>query len=258
VLNLITPIRRGSDWITITAIPIDALNQRGPKSSIKVQGPGDTPPAAPDKPSIAPGTPTSNSLPITVTFPPAGAAAAKIRPYLDGEPQADVAIGAWAYGGTQGYTFTGSTLTPGSSHSVRASIVTSGGVESALSDAQPMTCAGDASGGGGGTGANGKLPAPVAGSGTYSRPSQASLLAFTFGAGTPSGMSVRVWKCATIGGTYTLAGYSAVASPALVDANQSSSPQILYYKLSCWDSTGGYSESDLSAAITVNVPAGSA
>jgi len=136
--------------------------------------------------------------------------------------------------------------------------VTSGGVESTLSDAQPMTCAGDASGGGGGTGANGKLPAPVAGSGTYSRPSQASLLAFTFGAGTPSGMSVRVWKCATIGGMYTLAGYSAVASPALVDANQSGSPQILYYKLSCWDSTGGYSESDLSAAITVNVPAGSA
>jgi hypothetical protein len=257
VVTLRVPIFKGSHWVTVTAIPIDGLNSRGPKASVKRQGPGASPPSAPNQPTIAAGTATSNSLPITVTFPAAGTVAARIRPYLDGEPQADVAIGAWAYSGTQGYTFSGSTLTPGSSHSLRASLVTSAGVEGPLSAAIAMTCTGNTSGSGGGTGSNGKLPAPIAGSGTFSRLSQSAALAFTFGAGTPNGTHVQVWNSATIGGSYTLIGYDAVQSPAIVDVNQSMNPQILYYKLSAHDPTGLYAESDLSSAITVQVPAGS-
>ena len=248
-------MHNGGYYALLSILPVDGFNIMGAALNLKALGAGGSPPTDPGKPTIGTPTATAHSFTATVTAPSSGATIATWRLYADG-----VAIGTVtntaAPGGTQSITWSG--FSPSTTHQLQISGVTSGGVEGPLSDLQSSTTTADTSGGGSGTGDNGKLPAPVAGLGTYSRPDQASLLAFTFGSGTPSGMRVRIWQASTIGGVYSQIGLDATSSPAIADASQSSSPQLLYYKLSCYDPAGGYTESDLSSAITVNVPAGSA
>jgi len=254
VVTLKVPIYLGTHWVTVTAVPIDALNQRGVKASVKSQGPGASPPSAPGAPTLTAGTATDNSDPTTVTFPSSGTAAAKIRPYLDGEPQADVAIGAWAYSGTQGYTFSGATVAPGTTHSLQASLVTSGGVEGPLSSAISMTCTGTSSGGAPGGGS--ALPTPSLTGYSYDVTGQQVLTGFAFGSGTPSGMVIKISRSITSGGTYVDQGIAASASPAAVSEGQLSTAHTIYYKATAHDPTGAYSDSSPSAFMSVTVPAG--
>lgn len=251
------PLLAGAHWINLTAVPTDALHQRGLSVSAKAQGPGSSPPAAPGTPSLSAPSTNANTATTTVTAPSSGAAIATWRLYADGKVLQDVTCTAGP-GGTQSLSF--GPFDPSTSHQLQVSGLTSGGVEGPLSAAVTATTTANTSGGGGGTGINGKLPTPTLSSGSFSRLDQAVSLVFAFGSGTPGGSNIEVvvLEGTSFTGAYTETGYTGTASPAVVDVNQSTTPQTKYYKLLARDPYGRYVDSDQSGAIAVNIPAGSA
>jgi hypothetical protein len=256
-MTLNVPLYDGSHWVTVTAVPTDALHQRGPKASIKAQGPGATVVTLPGKPTLVdPGQTSATALVANTVLPSSGATATKLRAYVNG---AIVGEGAITY--VAGATLTDTPIIgrvgPSTPYIVRVSLITAGGIEGPLSDPVVLTTLGDTSGGGGGTVDNGKIPTPNLAGESYSVDDQAAILPYAFSTTPPDGTTVQIEVSADGLSGWAFKSPIANESPAVIFFAQSSTgDQTRYYRAKAFGPSG-YTPSEYSNVVSVTAPRGS-
>lgn len=250
------PLYNNSYWGLLTIIPIDALGMRGAPLNLKAQGPGSSPPTLPGKPSLAANTATASALNATVTLPGSGATINDLRQYADGKviSRTGASVGP---NGSQALVY--QPFAPATTHQLQVSGVTAAGVEGPLSDPITMTTTADTSGGGSGTGANGKVQAPVLYGQTYSIPDQAAVINFSFPGTPPAGAYITMYRSADgVSGWVMLSPSGVTDSPGVFyQAQSTSGDQTMYYRAIGSDGSGLYTDSDPSNVVAVTAPAGS-
>jgi hypothetical protein len=237
-------------------------NVRGQEVDTRTQGAGGSPPSTPGKPTL--GTPIagSNSISVTATAAGSGATATKYRPYLNGAAQTDVTKS----GSSQTLVFDSDNgITPSTGYRITVSEITSTGVEGPQSDPQTITTAADTSGGGAGTGANGKLPTSTISGVSYPDGSGAFIVDAETLSSMPAGATLHVGMLSTSSGSdatwiaaeqhgaaLLLSAPGASDWPLQVLFDQQLAVVTRWFKV--WATAPGYTQSDLSAAVSGVAP----
>lgn len=247
------PLMAASDYLSITAVVIDHLHRRGATVTIKVQALSSTP-SAPGAITLSdpPTSITSTNMGFGLTWPGGSPAPDALRLFIDGVQQPDFAFTAGSP--PSGTIIVGS---PGQTISLVAqAVVSATGAVSANSNIVTATFAADTSGGGAGTGSNGKLISPTAIAAQWDDTSKIMLIYFTTSGSDPVGTTYNLYRALSSAGPFTEVSSGNASTLIGWDGETQNKfhTQNIYYKVSA--SCPGYTDSDLSAYIIGAIPMG--